>query len=97
MSRGLPDVPGGMVVLGRDQQLLAKLRAMNLPLNLELHITIEHDDQFVGRVDEVLPTLARRVSLQLAAESTGGPIGGNLFAIHNRRRHAVTPLPFRGA
>jgi hypothetical protein len=97
MSRGLANITSGMVGPGRDQQLLAWLRAMDLSLDLELHIAIEHDDQFVGAVDEILPTFARRVGPQLAAEPSGSPIGGNLFSIHNRWRHVVTPLLFRVA
>jgi hypothetical protein len=46
---------------GRDEQLLAYLQVMDLPRDLELDLPLQHDDQLVRRVREVLPPLAGRV------------------------------------
>jgi hypothetical protein len=40
---------------GRDQDLLPDPRVADPPGDLELHLPLQHDDQFVGGVREVLP------------------------------------------
>ena len=44
---------------GRDQQFLARLRVMDLPLDLELHVAFQDRQQLGCGVREVFPTLAR--------------------------------------
>ena len=72
-GRRAPDIPRRVPGTGRDQQLLADPRAVNLARDLELHLALQHDDQLVRRVAEVFPWLARRIGPELATETTSPP------------------------
>jgi hypothetical protein len=69
---------------GTDQQLLPDLRLVKLAGDLELHLVLQHNDQIIGRVPEVLPALSRPVRPQVAAETLGGPVGGDLRSVRFR-------------
>jgi hypothetical protein len=62
---------------------------MNLPSDLELHPTFQHDHEFVRRMGEVLPPLSGRVDPEVATESPLRPIGGYLFSMGHRPRSSI--------
>ena len=45
----------------RGSELLADRRVADLPGDLEFHLPLQHDDKFIGRMREILPTLSGRV------------------------------------
>ena len=50
---------------------------MELTLYFELHLSLENDNQLVGGMRKVFPTLPGRVRPQFATEATGGPLRGD--------------------
>ena len=56
---GRPYVPNRTNGTGRDQDLLADLGVADPPGDLELHVALQHEDQFVGRMREVLSAPSR--------------------------------------
>ena len=62
-----------------DQKLLSDRRVTNLPSDLEFHLAFQDDDQFVGRMREILPSLSWLVGPEVATEPPFRPIGSNLF------------------
>ncbi len=54
---------------------------MHLAFQLELHVTFENDDQFVGGVREVFPSLAGGIGPEIATETTCRPVGSNSFSL----------------
>jgi hypothetical protein len=64
---GAPDISRRVVCAGQHQQFLAVRWMVNLPFNLKLHVAVEHDNQFVGIVNEV-PALARGGSVHRSQE-----------------------------
>jgi hypothetical protein len=47
---------------GRDQEFVSWTWVMNSPPNFEFHLSVQHDDNFIGAVHEILPALTGRVS-----------------------------------
>ncbi len=56
-----------------DQQFLSDRRVTNLPSDLEFHLAFQDDDQFVGRMREVFPSLTWRVGPEVATEIPVSP------------------------
>jgi len=71
---------------GRDQKLVSDRRVTDLPCDLELHLAFQDDDQFVGRMREILPSPPWRVDPEVATEPPLRPIGCNLFPVDARHR-----------
>jgi len=46
---------------GRDQDLLPYHRVTDPPSDLEFHLALQHNDQFLGRMREVLPSPPWRI------------------------------------
>jgi len=69
-----------------DQKFLSDDRVTNLPGDLELHLALQHDDQFVSRMREILPSPSWRVDPEVTTEPSLRPIGGNLFPVDGRHR-----------
>jgi hypothetical protein len=95
-ARGaLADVPRGMSLSRGDEQLFADVWAVYPAGDLELHVALQHGDQLLLGVPEILPPLARRVGPDGTAEAAGGPVGGDPLAVGGRHRssssHALTP------
>jgi len=65
----------------RDEQLLARLRVVNLGANLELDSSVDHHHDFVRAVDEILPAAARRINPDSAAETPLHPVCFDSFLI----------------
>lgn len=53
----------------------------NLSLHFELHIPFEHNDNFIRRMREIFPALARRIGPQFATEAAGFSVGGDLVGV----------------
>jgi hypothetical protein len=62
---------------------------VNHASHLELHPSFQHGDKLVGGMAKILPRLTRWVYPEVAAESSGGPIGGNLRAIWFSHQEAL--------
>jgi len=45
----------------RDQKLFSDSTVTDLPCDLEFHLALQDDDQFVGRMREIFPSPSRRV------------------------------------
>ena len=65
----------------RDQKLVSDRRVVNLPSYLELHLALQDDDQFVGRMSEIFPSPSWWVDPEVATEPPLRPIGDNLFPV----------------
>jgi hypothetical protein len=52
----------------RNQQFLTRLWMMHLATDFKFHLAFEHSHQFIRSVHEILPSLAWRISPQIAAE-----------------------------
>jgi hypothetical protein len=67
---------------GRDQEFLPDLGVADPPRDLELHLALQHEDKFIGRMGEILPSLSGFVDPEVAPEATFSPISLDLFAIN---------------
>ena len=54
---------------------------MDVAFDLELHLPFQDDHHFIGGVREVFPTLPGRIGPQVATETAGGPVCGDLLAV----------------
>jgi len=70
---GLPDVAGGVVGAGGNEQLFADPEAMILSIHLEFFFAFDEHHQFVGVMHEIFPYAARRVDPQITRKSASGP------------------------
>src|SRR5262249_1245784 len=86
---GRPDVPGRMDGAGRDQKLFPDLRVAEPADDLEVHLTLQDDDQLVSRMREVLPAPSGRVGPEVATEPPLRPCGGNLLTVDDP--HSQSP------
>jgi hypothetical protein len=75
-----------------DQEFLSDFRVANPPGNLELHLALQHEDQFIGRMREILPALSWRVDPEITAETPLRPFRSDLFTVddcHPRSPHRL--------
>src|SRR5262249_35499346 len=81
MWRGRADVPRRMDRRGCDHPLPASFRMPNRAGDFKLHLAFQDAHQFVRRVGEILPALARWVRPQITGKATPGPVGGDGVAV----------------
>jgi len=83
------DVVRRMDSASRDQNFFSDRGVTDLPSDLEFHLALQHDDQFVCRVREILPSPTWRVDPKIATEPSLRPIGGNFFPVDGRHRECL--------
>jgi hypothetical protein len=56
---------------------------VDLPTDLEFHVAVDNHDYFIGLVNEILPTLTRRIRPQATTETALSPTRFHLLSIHD--------------
>lgn len=74
-----------------DVEFFAMRGSVDNARELVLHRALDHHDELVGVVGEILPALPRRIDPELARETTGGPVSGDALTIDLRLRHRSRP------